>query len=157
MNYLKNSASLIAVLVILAALSSGMFFGITAKAQTIGSDIGAQLQATAGAQGANLGTPVDPRVTAVFIIRVLLGLTSIVLIGLNVYAGFLWMTAGGNEEQVTSAKNTIRNATIGLIIVLAAYSITRFTVSLARGYSTSGGTPLQRMLGSVFKTGQYGQ
>lgn len=99
------------------------------------SDIGRQLGAAAGASGANLGAPMDPRLVVAFIIRVLLGVVGTVLLVLNIYAGFLWMTAGGNEEQVTSAKTTIRNATIGLVIVLSAYSITRFI-----SYSISGAT-----------------
>jgi len=36
------------------------------------------------------------------------------------------MTAQGNEQQVTKAKDLITNSIIGLIIVLAAYAITAF-------------------------------
>jgi hypothetical protein len=43
-----------------------------------------------------------------------------------IYAGILWMTAQGNEQQVSKAKNLLINATIGLIITLAAYAITSF-------------------------------
>ena len=144
--------TLTAIALILFVQSAGVVL-----AQQDGSDasaeMGKQLQAAAGAQGAALGTPVDPRVTIVFIIRVLLSLTTLVLIGLNIYAGFQWMTAGGNEEQVTGAKTTIRNATIGLIIVLSAYSITIFAANLARGYSTGGGgrSPVQNVFGALFK------
>lgn len=62
------------------------------------------------------------------IINVGLGLLGAVLLILTIYAGFLWMTAGGNDEQVTKAKAWIRNAVIGLIITLAAYSIANFVV-----------------------------
>jgi hypothetical protein len=55
-----------------------------------------------------------------------LGLIAVVLI---IYAGFLWMTAGGNEEQVSKAKKLITNAVIGLIIIMAAYSIAYFVIS----------------------------
>ncbi len=43
---------------------------------------------------------------------------------LMIYGGFLWMTARGNEQQVEKAKELIIAATIGLIIILAAYAIT---------------------------------
>jgi len=43
---------------------------------------------------------------------------------LIIYGGFLWMTARGNEQQVTKAKELIIAASIGLVIVLAAYAIT---------------------------------
>ena len=139
---------------IAVALTLLISHALPAQAQDdAGADIGRQLQAAAGQNGAGLGNPVDPRVTAVLIIRVLLSFTTLVLIGLNVYAGFKWMTAGGNEEQVTEAKSLIRNAVIGLIIVLSAYSITIFAANLARGYSTGGGarTPTQNFFGGLFK------
>ena len=45
---------------------------------------------------------------------------------LMIYGGFLWMTARGNEENVTKAKELIIAAVIGLVIVLAAYAITAY-------------------------------
>jgi len=45
---------------------------------------------------------------------------------LIIYGGFLWMTARGNEEQVKKATSIIIQAVIGLIIVSAAYLITKF-------------------------------
>jgi len=63
------------------------------------------------------------------IVRILLGLLGIILVVLLVYAGFLWMTARGASEQVDKAKDIIRNAIIGIAIVLLAYAITGFVVS----------------------------
>lgn len=127
-----------------------------AQAQSAWSEMGSQLQETAGKDGAALGDPVDPRVTIIFIIRVLLGLTAIVLVILNIYAGFTWMTAGGNEEAVTKAKTTIRNSTIGLVIVLSSYSITLFATYLARGYTYGLGGPnaASKAAGSFLQTHQ---
>ncbi len=149
---MKTIAKIFVVAVV--AVSVGGLWLKPVYGEGAGADIAKQLQAAAGSQGAALGDPVDPRVTIIFIIRILLGFTSIVLVGLNVYAGFLWMTAGGNEEQVTTAKTTIRNATIGLVIVLSAYSITIFAANLARGVSTGGRTPLQGAFGTFFKEGK---
>ncbi len=47
-----------------------------------------------------------------------------------IYSGFLWMTARGNEEQVTRAKTWIIQAIIGLAIIIAA----RLIVELALSY-----------------------
>jgi len=101
-------------------------------AQGVGSEIGRQLGATAS--GANLGPPTDPRLVVISIIRVILSLIGTLILALNIYGGFLWMTAAGNDEQITKAKTTIRNATIGLVIILSAYSITIAATNLARGY-----------------------
>jgi hypothetical protein len=45
---------------------------------------------------------------------------------LMVYAGVIWMTARGKEEQTKKALDTIIAAAIGIIIVLASYALTRF-------------------------------
>lgn len=62
------------------------------------------------------------------IIKAFLGLLGIIAVVLTIYAGFLWMTAGGNEEDVGKAKKLLGNAVIGLAIILSAYAITAFTV-----------------------------
>lgn len=76
------------------------------------------------------GVPTTPLLEIIgTIISTALGLLGIVLLLITIYAGFLWMTSQGNEEQVTKAKNMIRDAVIGLLITLAAYSITSFVVT----------------------------
>jgi ABC-type nickel/cobalt efflux system permease component RcnA len=63
------------------------------------------------------------------IIYIILSFLGIIFVVLTVYAGFLWMTAGGNEETVKKAKKWLENAVIGLVIILAAYAITSFVIS----------------------------
>lgn len=79
-------------------------------------------------QGAGLGqTPLAETVGKV--IQAFLGLIGVVLVVLIIYAGFLWMTASGNEEQVTKAKTIIKNAVIGMVILMAAYAISNFVLT----------------------------
>jgi preprotein translocase subunit SecG len=47
-----------------------------------------------------------------------------------VYGGIVWLTAAGDESRVSQAKDTIKNAIIGLAIVMTAYAITRFVFSV---------------------------
>lgn len=75
-----------------------------------------------------LGTS-DIRVLVARIIRVFLGLLGIIAVGIIVYAGFLWMTSRGNEETVLKAKTLIKDAIIGLAIILSAFSIVTFIIS----------------------------
>ena len=63
------------------------------------------------------------------IIRIVLTLLGVVVLVLVVYAGFLWMTAGGDTEKVKTAKTMLTNAIIGLALILAAYAISDFVVS----------------------------
>ena len=82
-----------------------------------------------------------------------LSLLSLIFIVLILYAGFNWMTASGDEQKVTKAKDTITKAVIGLVIIVAAYSITYFvfkTIPFGTGSSgTSGGTGSTGIFDSV--------
>jgi len=60
------------------------------------------------------------------IIQVVLGLLAVIFLILLIIAGFQWMTAAGNEEQIKKSQATMKSAIIGLIIILAAYAITYF-------------------------------
>jgi hypothetical protein len=48
---------------------------------------------------------------------------------LMIYGGYNWMTAAGDEQKIDKAKDTIRAAMIGLIIIIAAYAISIFVIS----------------------------
>lgn len=85
----------------------------------------------------------EPSVIVGNVLSAALGLLGVVLFGYLLYGGYLWMTAGGDDGQVKSAKSVIRNAVIGLIIIVLAYTIASFVISnlgnaLQGGSSTSG-------------------
>ncbi len=75
-----------------------------------------------------LGTQ-DVRQTIGRIINVALSLLGVVVLVIIIYGGFLWMTAGGNDEKVGEAKKWIFGGIIGLIIILSAYAIASFVIS----------------------------
>lgn len=78
-------------------------------------------------QSSGLGDqPLDE--TLGMLINVLLGLLGIIFLVLTIYAGFLWMTAGGDEKKVAKAKGIIITAVIGLVILLSAYAISTFVL-----------------------------
>ncbi|MEK7183647.1 MAG: hypothetical protein AAB776_03380 [Patescibacteria group bacterium] len=62
------------------------------------------------------------------LINVLLGLLGIIFLVLVIFAGFLWMTAGGDEKRVAKAKGILITAVIGLVILLSAYAISSFVL-----------------------------
>jgi heme/copper-type cytochrome/quinol oxidase subunit 2 len=64
------------------------------------------------------------------IITTVLSFLGVIFLVLIIVAGYQWMTAGGNEEQVTKAREKLKNSIIGLVIVLAAYAITMLVISL---------------------------
>lgn len=65
------------------------------------------------------------------IIGVALSLIGVFFLGLIIFAGYQWMIARGNSQEVEKAKTTIINAVIGLVVVLMAYTISNYLVLFA--------------------------
>ena len=60
------------------------------------------------------------------IINAALQLVGIIFLALMVYAGYLWMTAQGDESQIEKAQKIVTSAIIGLVLTMSAYAITAF-------------------------------
>ena len=73
------------------------------------------------------------------VIRIGLSFVGVILLVLLLYAGFLWMTAGGDEEKIKAARGTITSAIVGIIIVTASYAIADFVLSRLTEVSVQGG------------------
>jgi hypothetical protein len=78
--------------------------------------------------GINNGTTDLPTIIG-RIINVVLGFLGIVLLFYFIYGGFKWMTSGGDEKGVGEAKTMLRNAVIGLVIVMASYALSNFVLT----------------------------
>lgn len=72
----------------------------------------------------------DIRTVVGKLIMNVLGLLASIFLVLIIYAGFRYMTASGNEEQTKKAVAQIRDAIIGLLIVLSAWAITYFVLRI---------------------------
>lgn len=51
-----------------------------------------------------------------------LGFLALIAMIILIFAGFMYITAAGNDEQAKKAKNTIMWVVIGIIIILIAYA-----------------------------------
>ncbi len=80
---------------------------------------GAKAGTTQGDVGSVLGTLINGALT----------LVGTIFFILMVYAGYLWMTARGEEAIIDKAKDIIRASIIGLVVILSAYAITVFVTS----------------------------
>lgn len=83
----------------------------------------------------------DPRKVAAQVIKIILGFLGILAVIIVLYAGFRWMTAGGNEEAVGEAKKMLTAGVIGLVIILSAFAIANFVIGSIYGATT--GVPFQ--------------
>ena len=71
----------------------------------------------------------DPREAVISLISLLMTFLGIIAVIIILYGGFVWLTAAGNEDRVSSAKKIITAGVIGLIIILAAFLIVNFVVT----------------------------
>ena len=88
-------------------------FGLT----SVGEEINISTQTT------------DIRVTIVRVINIFLGFLGLIAVLIVMYAGYLWMTAGGDDEQIGVAKKLLINGAIGFTIIVSAFLITSFILS----------------------------
>lgn len=63
-----------------------------------------------------------------YIIKPVLGLVGLIGLVFTVYAGFLWMTAAGDEKKVKKAKDILQSVIIGAVIMVAAYAVTNLVL-----------------------------
>ena len=74
------------------------------------------------------GVKGDARELARDIIFTILGVLGTVMVAAVLYAGFLWVTASGEEEKVKKAQHYLWNAIIGAILVMSAWTISIFVL-----------------------------
>lgn len=67
------------------------------------------------------------------LIQLALSVLGVLFVIFMIYAGYLWLTAAGNEQRVERAKKILFESIIGLVIVVAAYAITYFIIYVFKG------------------------
>ena len=106
---------------------ASLFLFLFASKVNAGLDLGVEYAAQIG-----LGTS-DLRSTVANVINIALGFLGILAVSIILYGGFVYMTAAGEEEKVTRAKNIITQGAIGLGIILSAFAITAFVFNVLLG------------------------
>ncbi len=61
-------------------------------------------------------------------ISIALGVLGVIFLCLMLYAGWLWMTAMGDNKKVQTAKDLIIAAVSGIIVIVLAYAVTSFVL-----------------------------
>lgn len=125
----------LAMVVFVLAIVGALFVPAVSLAQTTE----ATKNAAALQKAAGVNAPVDLVTILGRIINIALGFVGIILLVLMLYAGYLWMTSGGEMEKVNRARLMIRNAIIGLLIIVSAFAIVNFVLGLLTGGGVGGG------------------
>lgn len=61
-------------------------------------------------------------------INAMIGFMGSIALILYIYAGLIWMSASGNSEKVSKAKNILVWTTLGIVAMAASYMIIRFVI-----------------------------
>jgi cytochrome bd-type quinol oxidase subunit 2 len=79
----------------------------------------------------NQGDTLNEKIaTVINVISVIVGAIAVIML---IFGGFRYVTSGGKQESVASAKNTIMYAIIGLVIVALAQVIVKFVLDKSTG------------------------
>ncbi|MBP9761411.1 MAG: hypothetical protein KBD15_04200 [Candidatus Magasanikbacteria bacterium] len=125
-------------------MKKSLLFFLFTTLVTVPQNVFAQYGLDSTAQNAGLdkyGSSVS--VLTGTIIGSALSLIGVMFFVLIVYGGFLWMTARGEEDMIKKGQRSIIGATIGLIIVLSSYALTRFVFQSADSGAGGGGVPVE--------------
>lgn len=88
----------------------------------------------AGAQSPKIDNPIAAENVSSFLyelVQVITMLSIPVIVAFIIYAGFLFVTAGGNENKVETAQKTAMYTVIGAAIILGARALAEILINTA--------------------------
>ena len=88
------------------------------------------LQLAAITAPAGLGGPASFGEIISIVTNLLLGIAGSIAVIFIIVGGIQYATSAGDDGRVQSAKNTILNAVIGLVITVMAYAIVNFVLNI---------------------------
>jgi len=62
------------------------------------------------------------------VVRAILLIIGSIALLMFIYGGLMWMTAAGNDTKISKAKNVLVWATLGLIVIAAAYLLVKYVM-----------------------------
>ncbi|MBI4215149.1 MAG: Ig-like domain-containing protein [Parcubacteria group bacterium] len=136
----SGKKNLIKRLIILSIIAGSFFIA----ARSVVAQAPSDLAGIRPLEQTGLQSEQDIRVTIARIIRIILGFLGTLAVLLVLYGGFVYMTAGGDAEKITRAKAILRNALIGLGIILSAFGIVSFIIRALTEAAGVGAVPFGR-------------
>lgn len=90
---------------------------------------GSVLSDTAKNAGYTSSNSSDVTLLAGDVITIIFTLLGTIFIAITLYSGIKWMNSGGNEQTIEKAKSSLRQAIIGLIVVIGAYALSYYLIN----------------------------
>ena len=123
-----------------------LFLGIECLVLLASSPVGAQVIGGLDQANSAAGLPKlasgDLSTSIGQIVSGVMGLIGSIMFLYLLYGGFRWMVAGGDAKGVSEAQSIIKNAVIGIAIIIFAYTLASFVIDrLASVASAPAATP----------------
>jgi hypothetical protein len=108
---------------VLGVASSALLFAIPALAMAATNPVGQGLGMFSGLFGNGLAAERTLPQLIVDVVQLMLIFAGAVAVIFVIIGGYLYITAGGNEEQSEKGKKSLINAIIGIVIIIMSYAI----------------------------------
>ena len=120
----------IKLIIVALAVSLGISGAILAPTATYAACTSAAdcVQDGADKAGGKSSNTADPKEIIQTIVRILLFLIGAVSVIMIIIGGFRYVISQGDSGAVTSAKNTILYAVIGLVVAILAYAVIHYVI-----------------------------
>lgn len=129
--YLQSKKILTRGVILCAMLIIGFYSITTLTNRALAYDFKQEsgLSLTGKEAGYKEGLTPDPAVIAGQVVQAILSVLAIVFLAFMIYAGITWITAQGDDQKSMKAKKIIEESITGLIIVIAAYTVSYFIIN----------------------------
>jgi hypothetical protein len=126
-NHLASGLIALTMLVGVSAVTMTALSGVQVSAATPKEEVKDGVTAIGGdSDGRRAGAFTNLLESIINILLFIIGAIAVIMI---IIGGIKYTTSNGDQAQVTSAKNTILYAVVGLIVAIMAYAIVNFVVS----------------------------
>jgi ABC-type oligopeptide transport system substrate-binding subunit len=102
---------------------------IVVRAQGTAADQKLSELKTKAASELNQFPTTNPQAIIGLAVRALMMFMGAIMFGLVVYAGIIWMSAQGNTEKISKAKNIIIWSALGVTVMLISYIVVNFVLT----------------------------
>lgn len=143
----KNKVLIILTILTLSAPTIIPLQASAAACSNIGTHIGSGISATAGSNspqqyGCNGSGSITTGIKSIAakvvnIFSIIVGIVSVIMI---IYAGFRYITSGGESGSTSNAQKTLIFAIIGLIVVVLAQVIVHYVLNTANNIGAATGS-----------------
>ena len=119
------------LIVPMLALLVGLFMpmDVLAQASCVTGSYDLASGAVCGQGSGTSGQLFGPGGLFTIIVNVALFIIGAICVLMLIYGGIKYTTSAGDEKAVTSAKNTILYAVVGIVIAILAYALVNFVIS----------------------------